>query len=698
MEIRRYWKVLLKRKWIFLIILIIPLLFAYALSKAVTPVYFSQAKVWIRSDTLQQGFIAEIPSGLGKLDFVKSDNAMGSIEEIFESRPVVGTVISDMGLKNKKGNPYKIGEFIDVGALGLLSQKRGVDIENLSDSEVFKIVGYSDKPDEAREIAERVIKNFKVEFAKIFKNSVNMALETSKKRLKEIGEELSRAEKEVSDYRTKNDVYNISTQITTLITEIMNLQAELDLTDRNIASARASLQVIKDAIAAQPEFKQAQMTTEVNPIITEAKKSLLALETDLAKLSGERTAEHPDVKADMKVVEALKAKIKGEVAKTMSSQLEQRNTYYDTLVAKYGDAEIQIITSTAVRNTLLEQMTEKRLRLKALPLKEEEYNSLTRKADNLKTVYNKIDAAKQFMFTAIDMDPENGVTIEPPTLSANMKANTYFPTNKKALYYMGSLFAGFFMGMAGVFLLDYIDDTVEGADDVKRTLGEKVLAVLPEVKKGQFNNINTFIPPLFNSGVRDMIANLRLIKDAPLKVVSIVGSGKGEGKTLLAGLTAAALAFDGKKTLIIDANLRNPCAHNLFGIINSKGLADILEDNAPGRDVIKAAPLKNLSILTAGRPVEHPLGLLSSEKLEAVIKTLSSDFDKIIIDTASLDAGLDALMLSKYADEVVFVVAQDRTSHKKAKNCLELMRAARLEIRGVVVNREASIYSWSWKI
>ncbi|OGQ51581.1 MAG: hypothetical protein A3J24_00870 [Deltaproteobacteria bacterium RIFCSPLOWO2_02_FULL_53_8] len=694
MEIRRYWEILLKRKIIFLIIFLSFPLFAFVLMKVVTPVYFSQAKVWIRTNALQQGFLADMPSSIGKLEFLDTDNAMGSIEELLESRQVVGAVVADMGLKNSKGTLYKNDEFIDVGAFKLLKQKQGVDIENLADSEVFSIVGYSDKPDEAREIAERVVKNFKVELAKVYKNASSMALETSRKRLKEMNEELVLAEKAVADFKVNNGAYVVSSQITTLLSEKSGLEIELASQERSLESARSSLAALKKALDLQPEYKRAQITLAANPIIVTAKQAILTLETDRAKTLAERTPEHPDVKNNLNAIEALKNIIAKEVETTLSSQVEQRNTYYETLVTKLSDAEIQIITVTAVCGVLKSQIDDKSKKLKDLPSKDQELNVLSRKADNLRSAYNKMDQAAHFMQTAIDINLENGVTIDPPALSSNLKANTYFPTNKKVLYYIGALFAGCFFGLTTVFFLDYVDDTVSGADDVKRSLGEKVLVALPEVKKGQFGNVNNFIPQAFYSGVHDMIANLKLTKDAPIKVVSIVGSGKENGKTVLAGLTAVAFASNGKKTLVVDAIFRNPAMHNLLGVAGSTGLADILEDNLPSRDAIKATMIKNLAILPAGKPVKDPLRLLASESLEAVIKAVSSDFDVVIIDTASMDAGSDGLILSKYADAAVFVVTQGKTVRKKAKDCLELMKAAKLQVSGVAVNREKSVYSW----
>lgn len=695
MEIKRYWEILLKRKIIFLIIFFSLPILGFVLTKVVTPVYFSQAKVWIKTNALQQGFLADLPTNMGKLEFFDTDNALGSIEEILESKPVVGGVIADMGLKNSKGNLYTNDEFIDIGAIKLLRQKQGVDIENLADSEVFKIVGYSDKPDEAREIAERVVNNFKVEFAKTYKNAAAKALETARRRLEEIGAELAQADKDITDFKAKNDAYVVSTQISTLLSEKSVLETELNLQDRTLASARSSLVAIKKALDAQPEYKKAQTTMAANPVIVSAKQAILTLETDMAKYSAERTPEHPDIKNDINAIEALKTKIKNEVETTLSTQVDQRNTYYDTLLTKYSDTEIQIISVSALQDSLADQINVKNVKLRQLPSKDQELSRLTRRSDNLKAAYNKIDQSMQFMLTAMDMNLENGVTIEQPTLSSNMKANTYFPTNKKALYYFALAFAGCFSGLATVFFLDYIDDTLSGAEDVKRSLGEKILVALPEVKKGQFGNVNNFIPQAFYSGVHDMIANLKLMKDAPLKVVSIVGSGKENGKTVLAGLTAAAFAANGKKTLVVDANFRNPGLHTFLGVAGSKGLADILEDNVPIRDAIKTTLIKNLSILTAGKPVNNPLRLLTSEGLEAVIKAVSADFDVVIIDTASMDAGSDGLILSKFADATVFVASQGKTSRKKAKDCIELMKAAKLQVSGVAVNRGKSIYSWS---
>lgn len=694
MELKRYWEVFIKRKSIFIVVLVIPLLFAYILMKLTTPIYYSTTKVWIKNDAFQQGFFKDIPANIGKIEFINKDYAIGTIEELFESGSVVGAVISEMGFKNRKGNLYKISDFVDIGASKLLKQKKGVDIENISDSEVFKVVGYSDNPDEAKEISERVVNKFKAEFSGVFKEASSKAMTISMTRLKEMELELDKAQKALTDYSTENSVYNLSSQITALLSEKMNLQTEFDNNERNLAAKKSSLQSIKTTLEAQPEFLETQVTLEVNPTLKEAKKQLLLIEMEIAKLTSERTLEHPDVVSLVREIDTIKQKIKGEVEKTFLSQSNQRNSYLDSLITKYGDTEIEIVTNMAARNKALSQIREKDSLLSNLAEKERMYNQLSREVDTIKTPYIALKSVVQSMKSAKDLTLDNAIIIEPAVLSMNINDNRFFPPSKKASVYIMSLLVGSFMGILGIFFFEYIDETIQGQEDVKKYLNHNILTVLPDIKKNQLANIASLNSRPFYEALYNMLANLRLLKETPLKMLTINSSGKGEGKSIIAAFTAIAVASEGKKTLIIDADLRNARQHNIFGIENLTGLAEALEGKSDAQYLIHNTSISNLSILTAGKVVDHPQRLFASTRLEMILKSLSSEYDIVIIDTPSMDLCADALILSRVAGATVFIVRIGKTGRKKAEECIETMVASKIDLRGVIVNRERSIYRW----
>jgi len=186
MELRRYWEIVCKRKWILIHTIILIPLFAYIFMKVVSPVYQSNAKIWIKSNTLQQQFLSNIPPEFGRLDFISPENAMATVEELLKSDAVAGKVITEMELVDKDGKPFRRKDFVNPSIQKIIIKKKGVKIRQASDSEAFDIIGYSCEPSEAKVIAEKVTGNFLNVISKMYKEDVEKAIKIITERMLDV--------------------------------------------------------------------------------------------------------------------------------------------------------------------------------------------------------------------------------------------------------------------------------------------------------------------------------------------------------------------------------------------------------------------------------------------------------------------------------------------------------------------------------
>lgn len=161
-----------------------------------------------------------------------------------------------------------------------------------------------------------------------------------------------------------------------------------------------------------------------------------------------------------------------------------------------------------------------------------------------------------------------------------------------------------------------------------------------------------------------------------------------EGKTFCSVNVAASFALLGKKTLIIDADLRRPSLHH--AMLNGEervGLSDYLAGQATLEEVIVPTRVPNLFLITAGNRSPIPAELLADAKADALFKELPGLFERIIVDSAPIHAVSDALILASKIKTVAMVVRTERTSRHAILRAIHLLRDTDAEIAGVILNR-----------
>jgi len=174
--------------------------------------------------------------------------------------------------------------------------------------------------------------------------------------------------------------------------------------------------------------------------------------------------------------------------------------------------------------------------------------------------------------------------------------------------------------------------------------------------------------------------------DKEIKTILITSSEPGEGKTTTASNIALTYAQAGKKTLLIDCDLRKPKLHKMFKISNSKGLSNMMADNLELADIVCSFN-ETLDILPAGSVPPNPSEILSSNKMKNFLEEVYKLYERIIIDSPPVNVVTDTQILSGIADGVLLVVRSGSTSIEEAKRAKELLLRAKANILGVVLRR-----------
>jgi len=161
-----------------------------------------------------------------------------------------------------------------------------------------------------------------------------------------------------------------------------------------------------------------------------------------------------------------------------------------------------------------------------------------------------------------------------------------------------------------------------------------------------------------------------------------------DGKTTTACNLALALAIDGARVLIIDADMRRSGVHRMLNVKNGTGLSHVLTGQASMAEVLVALDSPRVWAMTAGISPPNPSELLGSEQMRALIEEAKSgQFDWVIIDSPPVLPVTDAVLLSPLVGGVVFVVGSEMTRRPQAARALEMLTASGSRLLGAVLNR-----------
>jgi chain length determinant protein tyrosine kinase EpsG len=169
-------------------------------------------------------------------------------------------------------------------------------------------------------------------------------------------------------------------------------------------------------------------------------------------------------------------------------------------------------------------------------------------------------------------------------------------------------------------------------------------------------------------------------------VLTVVSPGAGEGRSYVAANLAASFAQLGERTLLIDADLRSPRQHQIFGIANRVGLSAVLSGRADGTAVVPLPELGRLSVLPAGGIPPNPQELLSRRVLGILLHELRANYDVIFIDTPPALPYADAQCVAFRAGSAIVINRKDHTRLADTNSVIKDMSEAGTHVIGAVLN------------
>jgi capsular exopolysaccharide synthesis family protein len=193
--------------------------------------------------------------------------------------------------------------------------------------------------------------------------------------------------------------------------------------------------------------------------------------------------------------------------------------------------------------------------------------------------------------------------------------------------------------------------------------------------------------------MRRLYSNIRHIDGKnPKRSFLVTSAERGEGKSTVASHLALTVArFRGKKSLLVDADLRRPKVHQIFDVPKEPGLFECLNGEIDPMEAVKDTPIENLKIIPAGRRVKSPAHLFEGDIMTEIFEKIKFYYDIVIVDSAPVIPVSDPMLISSVLDGVILVMLAGRTPRNVSLRAKNILLDANANLLGVVVNNMSEV-------
>ncbi len=176
--------------------------------------------------------------------------------------------------------------------------------------------------------------------------------------------------------------------------------------------------------------------------------------------------------------------------------------------------------------------------------------------------------------------------------------------------------------------------------------------------------------------------------DQEIRTIMVTSSGPAEGKSTTVANLAVVFAQQGKRVLLVDADLRKPTSHYTFNVTNTFGFTSVLTKQMTLEQAIRNTEVENLDVLTSGPIPPNPAELLASKAMDQFFNEVQQQYDVVLFDTPPVIAVTDAQILANKCDGTILVVFSGKTEKDQLVKAKELLQSAKGKLLGVVLNHK----------
>jgi capsular exopolysaccharide synthesis family protein len=534
-----------------------------------------------------------------------------------------------------------------------------------------------------------------------------------RERMAYLGELIQKYENELK--ASRDTQRNIEEQLGAKTAEVRgqmlaSLQRQLSMIERELFTAksqeRRARQELKLAQAREEKFADYKVP---EPDVDEALAKNPEVRTLEAEVRGieslaERTADRAALgNQDQKVLQYrrqiarkqqaindLKGRLRSDVVKRLRERARM------DLQATISQLQVRIVSSKEMQETLGPEVEYLSKRLAELGKKGVRLDSFREDVSHLEDLTKRFKQEHEALKVELQAPSKVAVLEEATVTRVNVEARKWMMT-------AGAALAALCFGLFGVSWLEYRARRVDTVEEVVLGLGLRLVGTVPPVPRRGASGKQPPGQDAARQGLTESVDAARtmllhLARTRSLKTVMVTSAVAGEGKTSLSCHLAASLARAGLRTLLIDADVRNPTVHKLFGIKGEAGFAEALCGKADTASSVRATSVPGLSLLPAGRWSEQVTLALNQGGVQRLLEPLRREYGIIVIDSSPVLPVADALLVGQQVDGVLLSVLCQVSRLHNLYAAWQRVEELGIATLGVVINGvQGSLYGAIYK-
>ena len=675
------WRIFSKWRWLILSTVIAGLLAGGVLTLLTTPIFRGTATLQIEREAPR---IVNV-QGLQPAESFQSNEFFQTQYGLLKSYSLAERVVRNLNLTDdatfmpkarsangasgrSRSEPGSDQAARTESAVGMVMG--GLRVDPVKESKLVKVSFDSASPLTAARIANAVTDNFIQANLERKYEASSFARSFLESRLNQVRQKLEDSERELAAYATDQQIINVGSTGASKADPSGSAGQSLTATDLD-AMNRALADAQQARILAEQRWLQAESTRGLGLPELQASSTIQTLQNQKATLTADYQNKLKVFKPEYSAMVQLRAQI-DEVDRQIAAN---SGSVKDSLRAQY-----QITLNN--EKALSAKVTNLKAAFLDLQNRSIRYNIIKRDVDTSRSFYEGLlEREKEVAVAGVG---SNNVSIVDPARVPHAPFKPNVPFN---LAMAGGL--GLLAGLALAFGLDQLDQSIKSPSDVESKLRIPLLGAIPFVK-GNVDPLKALEDP--RSAISEAYTSARtalLLSTAESlpPTLLITSAQPSEGKSTTAAALAQSLAVLGNRVLLIDADLRNPSMHKIFGRSGHSGFSNLLAGLSTLEAETQPTDSPNLTLLPAGPSPPNPAELLTSGRLRTILAEASEKFDLVVLDGPPIMGLADAPLLASVTAGTVLVIEAGQTGHQMALTALRRIDRGDAHVLGALLTK-----------
>ncbi len=650
-----YWRVIRSRKEIVMAVILLVVVTGVSYTLTLPKIYMANARLSVREDAMDMDvFERQYNPGYNPY-FLKTQY------EIIQSRPILYQVMDNLNLQQTWGEKLNDDGTPLRRDMAYLLLQRSVRVNQYRDTSLVDVQVYREDPDEAARIANEIASVYRDQRLNLKRREIKRAVDALENELKKQQEKVDQAESDLEELRKQGGITLLSKNYTVDKERLRAMEADRIAARVDMLTRKARLDQIEP-------LQGDDLLTSTLYIINDQsvallKKQLVDTEVNLKLLLENYGVNHPEVKR----LQAASDELRKNINQALIGLKKGVRADYEVAKARYDALDAELKTA---RETDIAAASEK-----LLPFDRAERN---------------VDVQREILAALRARVSQQGIELEVPRTPIEIVEPAEAPPINRPvspnllLNVLLSIAVGLVAGVGLAYFIEYLDTSVKTVDDVERYLGLPVLGVIPQ-KVRSLAEEGPDSPHA--EAYRVLRTNMQFTnKGVHGGAFAVVSGGVGEGKSTTLFNLAYVCAQLGDKVLVVDSDLRRPIQHNFVGISNRFGLTNVLMRDVAVEEVIKPTNIPNLHFLPSGKLPKAALGLLDSQRMRELVRTLKVRYDYVFFDSPPIVGVSDASILASEVDGVLLVVQYRKYPRNISSRAKRILDTVGTNVLGVVLN------------